>query len=430
MAIEVLSQSNWVDYVEFNHDSGEVSTGTSFVIHFNRSIAVASLLSDSFQIYDVEGDAFLVDPWMGIIPARDYSLINSVLGIYLELPLEASKIYQLYIQDLEDGAGVTQPSPHIVQFVTSPVPSPVDFRLDETPTYLDDQSIIAPSIAEESGGEHATLLYVSESSPPDGTMQIDIHDTSQIVIRFTMDLAEPTAGQVTVYSHALDRLWHPYLDITSDLTIAVDDNDLIITFPSDATPVAYMDINTEYQVVLSADLASSDATPLFLGEQVTLSFFAELQPLYVDPLDLADQFPDKTVEELYLMVYMASLDAYRFGSLQLAYDTIENLPYAAQEYTRLRAIYLNASTGEENASQMQLADLMISTSSSWLDGIKSELDRWQYELEIQGGSKRLASFTKASGLVPPPEEISPTTTSTLKKYTGSQTRRRNDWYDG
>jgi hypothetical protein len=58
------------------------------------------------------------------------------------------------------------------------------------------------------------------------------------------------------------------------------------------------------------------------------------------------------------------------------------------------------------------------------------MDRWQYELEIYGGGKRLGSFTKASGLVPPPEEISPTTTSSLTKYTGSQTRRRNDWFDG
>jgi hypothetical protein len=431
MTIEVLSQSNWVDYVDFNHDSGEVSTGTSFTIHFTRTIAVASLLSDNFRIYDVGAAAFLLDPWMGIVTDRDFSFINQVLDIYLELPLETETTYQFTIQDLEDGAGNTMPTTHTIQFDTSPVPSPVEFRLDALPTYIDDQSIVQPDVAEETGSEHLTDLYVDETSPPDGTMQVDVDDTSQVIIRFTDSLAPLDGGDVTVYTRTIDRLWHPYVDITDDLTIEVSDTDIIITFTIDATPTNhYLDYNTEYKIVLDESISNLDATPVTMGSAYTLTFYSEFQPLYLDPLELAEQFPDLSIEELYLAVYKASMDAYRFsGSLDLSYTTMVDIPYAAQEYTRLRALYLTAMSSEETASRMQLADLMIASDTSWMDNLKEEMDRWQYELEILGGSKRLASFTKAAGLVPPPEEIAPTSTTTLKKYTGGQTRRRNDWYD-
>jgi hypothetical protein len=436
MAIDIISQSTWVDYVEFNHDSGEVSTGTSFIIHFIATIAVDSLISANFRIYDVEADSYLSDPWMGIVVERDYSLLNRVLNLYLELPLEIETTYQIIIQDLENGAGETMPSPHIVQFDTSPIPSPIDYQLDELPAYMDDHSIIAPGDTEDIDSADATDFYVVETSPPDGTMQVDVDDVTQIIIRFSENVGaiEGPSGEdyVRVYRRTIDRLWHPYVEITDDLSIVVVGPDIIITLPLDSTPTNhYLDYNTEYRVAIDAEVSSSDATPISLGQDYTLSFYAEFQPLYLDPMELVEQFPDLTTEELYIAVYKASMDAYRFAdNLELSYESMTDLPYAAQEYTRLRSIYLNSMSSEESANKMQLADLMIASDRSWLEELKNEMDRWQYELEIYGGGKRLGSFTKASGLVPPPEEISPTTTSSLTKYTGSQTRRRNDWFDG
>jgi len=426
MAITVIQTSNWVDDVNLQKDGEyEVSTGTSFIIRFLRSPAVDSFTFAHLKLYDTDAEGYLDEPWLEIVPARDYSFMSKTLTLYMELPLETSKTYRFVITGLEDGAGNTMAQDYILEFDTAPTPSAVEFRLDEEPFTIEDHSLADPSsLAGET--ETAGDLSVEETDPPSGTMMVDPLTASSITITFSETLEDVSADEVTIEQRLIDDLWHPYTAVDSDTyTVSTSGDELTITFSLDATPVdQYLEYNYQYRVSLAASISSDGATPVTLGSIYRFTFATAFQPLYYDPQLIMARFPDLTEEEVYMAVYSASVNARRFApDLPLEPDESGDLPYAAQEYVRCRTLFLLVSTHEEEMSRMELADLMIASDADWSDRLMDCMDRWQYELErygdAGGGAKH---FTKSFNRINMPDQET-------KTYTGSNVRPRNSWWD-
>lgn len=423
MAITEITDSGWIDDVNFQKDGEqEVSTGTSIFIKFSRTPAASTLINEHFKIYDTEAEAYLDSPWMEVLIERDYSFINRGLTLYLELPLETSHTYRFIMSGLEDGAGNSQIIDHVIEFDTSSTPSPVEFRLDDEPAFIEDLSVIEPddTLSADVG---SVTFYVVETSPPDGTVQVAL-ETSTITATLSLDVeADPSSG-VTVEKRYIDNLWHPWVTVTPS-SIDVSNETITITLTAAATPDetgAYLDYNYEYKVTLAATLASADATPVALGAAHSFTFYAILQPFFYDPYDLAEKFPDLSMMEIAEIIYRASLEAARFASgLELDPENMGDLPHAAQEYVRCRSLFLVATTREEAITRMELADLIIVSDSSWTDDLKECIDRWQYVLENYGTSG-IKPFTKSHGLIGMPEQ------GAEEDYPGTAVRPRNQWW--
>lgn len=358
----------------------EVTTAR-VVIKFGRTLEVASITNDKFEVVDTTASTptVIVDPFQEIDLSEDYNSISRVLTLHWnEGKLSANSLYELIVSGFEDSAGDSIDD-ETVSFETdediSDEPA-VDPAPTVTPVVIEDYSILddataSSEILSNSGNE----FYITSSTPADGEYYVENDfENGRVTVTFS---TEPDDDYVnSTYFKAQRKIIQraPVRWETLTTEISKDDKSVFVDYPSiDDDPTVwatanenYFAENYRYRLIISKDIKDTDENELLVS--TTINFAAGLSPLYIAPEELQDVFEDATLLDIAEQIFVASTEARDLLGLKDG----DEIPILALDYVKAAAACSLSKVFDETAGNevsFRLGDLSVMTRNYTKDSI-------------------------------------------------------------
>lgn len=343
---------------------------------FKDSIQVSTLHKDIFTLETNEATPQKI-PFKDINVSDDYNSIKRTLILYFqELPPYAGD-YSLTIDGIRTASG------YDYETETLTITYDYDNTSFEVPDSPDDfVEVEDKSIREDVFDPQSTIFvadpdfYVSGTNPDNGEVFIESDYNNGVVkIEFSAmpDPSYATVDHIKVQRKQFALGLSRWERITAEFEADPVDPVFYVKFPSlDATPVYdtvgtdYFEDGYKYRIRLSAEIEPEEqATPSTsdsLGAPQEIVFATNATPLYVDPSEFVDYYPELTLVEALELVHLRSLEVYRIFD-----GDDSDLPFIAYEYIRaavhcaLGRRYEFAFAG--GAETLTLGDLTVNTQS-------------------------------------------------------------------